>query len=397
MEKTFEEKGVKRLLIISSLVWIVANFNHPVTPSHFKNLGLPDHTFGTSYAMMVFAIFIMAPIWGSIGDQGYRIPALALASFLYGFIQILFAYSRSLASIMLLRALAGAAASGFHVGLMSSIVDLTPKESRGQLMAKYSAIMSISQAAGFLIGGSLGYFPPKTVFTIQGISMITISLIIALSVENTNSSARSTSFKKPKFAWDLIKEARQSEGIFTDWIKTFLLISFFIGIAYSGYNNAFNYYLTAELNLKPIFNGAWKAAVGIVGLISNLTINIWLVKNKDSKKSLTFLLAFASTAAFLVYFNKSLLGFLIFSFLFFILYTIQVPILQGFAVEDRVGNVGLMSGIFNASKNLGEMIGASSAGFSYNISSKAPFLIGAIAALIAFLLSFYNRIKNKKY
>ncbi len=48
-------KEAKKILILSSLVWIVSNLLHPVTPpTHFTNLNLPDHVFGTSYAAMVF-------------------------------------------------------------------------------------------------------------------------------------------------------------------------------------------------------------------------------------------------------------------------------------------------------------------------------------------------------
>lgn len=60
---------------------------------------------------------------------------------------------------------------------------------------------------------------------------------------------------------------------------------FFVGIAYSGNNNAFNYYLKAELNMKPIVNGVWKALTGVLGLIANLTINVWLINKTNIKKS----------------------------------------------------------------------------------------------------------------
>ena len=74
----------------------------------------------------------------------------------------------------------------------------------------------------------------------------------------------------------------------------------------------------------------------------------------------------------------------------------QVPILQGFAVEGEMKNVGFMTGMFNAIKSLGEMLGAIIAGFTYNLSSKMPFLIAAISLSIAFLLSLFNYLRNER-
>ncbi len=392
-----EAKGQERqLLAVSSITWIMANIIHAVTPTHFIKLKLPSHIFGTSYGVMVFAIFLTAPIWGSLGDRGKRIEMLSLSTLLYGIIQIMFGQVKTLAGVILFRALAGAAASGYNVGLMSMLVDITTDENRNQIMAKYAAVMSISQALGFLLGGILGFLPSQYVFLIQGIAMILMAIYMKKCIRPTNPEALGQTYEKPKYIWNIVEESRNNKELFTSWVKIFLAITFFVGIAYSGYNNAFGYYLKAELDFKPIVNGIWKAATGLVGLICNMTINIWLIKNTDTKRSIIYLLALNTVFAFLVFFNKSIVLFFVFSFLFFTNYTIQVPILQGFAVEGSDGDAGYMSGLFNAFKYLGEMIGAVGAGFIYNLNSKAPFLLGAVAILFAFLLSFINRLSVDK-
>ncbi len=389
------KKEAKKILLFSSLVWIISNFHHPVTPTYYTGLKLPAHIFGTSYASMVFAMFLTSPVWGSIGDKGKRKRTLVIATFFYGIVQISFSFVTSLWTILLLRIFAGVAAGGFHVGLMSALVDISPKDDRKIIMANYAAILSVFSAIGFLIGGLLGYFTPQTVFIIQGISMILVAFGIRMFLRETNPQERGNN-KKTKFIWDIISEAKKNEETFNSWTIMFLLLTFFISLAYSGNNNAFNYYLKAELDMRPIVNGAWRAVTGIIGLIANLSINVWIINKTNIKKSMTIVLFLNTIFAYLLFWSNNTISFFSYSFLFFTLYIIELPILQGFAVEGEMKDIGFMAGIFNAIKSLGEMSGAIIAGFSYNLNSKMPFLIASISISVAFLLSFINHLKNEK-
>ena len=389
-------KEVKKILIFSGLIWLIANLHHPVTPSYYTGLNLPDHIFGTSYAAMVFSIFLTSPIWGSIGDKGKRKGTLIVATLYYGIVQIGFSLVTSVWSILTLRVLAGIGAGGFQVGLMSGLVDKSEKEDRKVIMANYAAILSVFSAIGFLLGGLLGYFRPQTVFIIQGVCMILASLGIKIFLKETNLHMVKDKNRKTKFIWNIVKDAKENEEVFDFWIVTFLIITFLVGLAYSGNNNAFNYYLKAELDMLPIVNGIWKALTGIVGLIANLTINVWIINKTDIKKTMVFILFLNAISAYLLFLNDSLVPFFLYSFLFFTLYIIELPILQGFAVEGEMKDIGFMAGMFNAIKALGEMVGAIVAGFAYNLSSKMPFLIAAISLTVAFLLSLFNYLKNER-
>lgn len=74
--------------------------------------------------------------------------------------------------------------------------------------------------------------------------------------------------------------------------------------------------------MKPIVNGIWKAITGVLGLIANLTINVWLIKRTNIKNSLIAILGISSIFAFIIFFNNSLYPFMIFNLLFFVNYTI---------------------------------------------------------------------------
>ena len=386
---------LKKVMIFGALIWTITNFHHPVTPSHFTNLGMPNHIFGTSYAMMVFTSFLTAPIWGSWGDRNSRMKVLFLSTFIYGIGQLGFGLSRSLGSILFFRGISGVANGGFSGGLMAAIVDTTTEENRGIAMSNYTAIMLVMTSIGFLIGGLLGDINPQYVIFIQAISMIIVSFGFIFIVGETNSKSNSYSDKKVVFIWDILRDAKNSKEVFSPWVVVFLGITFFIYIAQSSNVNAFNYYLKEQLDLKPIVNGVWKTVTGIVGLIANLTINAWIFRKKDILSSLVGIILLSVISGIMILLNTAIYPFMIWNLIFYTLITILIPILQNLAVEGDSKDVGFMSGIYNAIRALGEVFGSTVAGFTYNISSLAPFALAAGSLSIAFILSLIGRRSNQ--
>lgn len=390
------KKRLNRVMLFSAFVWIVSNFHHPLTPSYFTALNLPSHVFGTSYAIMVFATFFTSPVWGSWADKHSRIKTIIYSTIIYGLSQIGFGLVNSLSGILFFRALAGIGNGGFSVGLMSAIVDTSTEENRSVNIANYSALMSVAMAVGFFMGGVLGYFPLRMAFAIQGISMILVGLAIKFFVGETNDKTKGQADSKVVFIWDIFKDAKENKDIFNFWSVMFLLITFFSAIAYGSNVNAVNYYMKEQLNFKPIINGIWKAVIGITGLIANMTINVWIIRKTKVKNSMMLVLLFTALSGTMIIFNSSVYPFMAWNLMYFILYTIQIPILSNFAVEGHSSKVGLMSGIFNAMKSLGGMFGSLIAGFAYNLDSKLPFVLGAVGAIIAFLLSLIEGIKRNQ-
>jgi DHA1 family multidrug resistance protein-like MFS transporter len=93
--------------------------------------------------------------------------------------------------------------------------------------------------------------------------------------------------------------------------------------------------------------------------------------------------------------NTAIYPFMIWNLIFYTLITILIPILQNLAVEGDSRDVGFMSGIYNAIRALGEVFGSTVAGFTYNISSLAPFALAAGSLSIAFILSLIGRRSNQ--
>ena len=385
----------KKTMFMTALIQITANFHHPNTPKLFTMLNLPSHLFGTSFAVMIFVVFLTSPIWGSLGDNYSRKKTLVYSTLFYGLSQIAFGLSTTVWQVLLTRAIAGIFSGGFLVGLMAMIVDVSETDKRGENIAAYAALISISQSTGYLIGGVLGYLPVRYVFFIQGLTMVAVSFLMRFILEESN-KAKKNKKTKPEFIWNILQDKEKSKEIFTPWIITFLGITFFVFIAFSSNNNAFNYYLREELNFEPIINGIWKATTGIIGLVANLTINVWLVRNKELRASLRAVLSLALLGTTMVFLNDSMYPFMIWALFYFTMHTILFPLLQNFAMQKTVHGAGFMAGLFNAVKALGEMIGASVAGFSYDFGSKIPFLISTVALFIAVILSIVQYLNRNK-
>ncbi len=385
----------KKTMLMTALIQITANFHHPNTPKLFTMLNLPSHLFGTSFAVMIFVVFLTSPIWGSLGDNYSRKKTLVYSTLFYGLSQIAFGLSTTVWQVLLTRAIAGIFSGGFLVGLMAMIVDVSETDKRGENIASYAALISISQATGYLIGGVLGYLPVRYVFFIQGLTMVVVSFLMRFILEESNKYKKNKK-TRPEFIWNILQDKEKSKEIFTPWIIVFLAITYSVFIAFSSNNNAFNYYLREELNFEPIINGIWKATTGIIGLVANLTINVWIVRNKELRASLRAVLSLALLGATMVFLNDSMYPFMIWALFYFTMHTILFPLLQNFAMQKTAHGAGFMAGLFNAVKALGEMTGSSVAGFSYDFGSKIPFLISTIALFIAVILSIVQYLNRNK-
>ena len=74
-------------------------------------------------------------------------------------------------------------------------------------------------------------------------------------------------------------------------------INIFINFGNTGFDQAFNYYLKAQLGLTSSYNGIIKAGVGFVSFIANMSLCIWIIKKTNVKKSMVVLTAFCALAS----------------------------------------------------------------------------------------------------
>ena len=178
----------------------------------------------------------------------------------------------------------------------------------------------------------------------------------------------------------------------------YLAIVFCFGFAMMSYDNYFGYFLRDQFGFPTSYNGYFKALIGIIAIIANSTINMWINKHTDVRKSITVILAFCSvsiTAMLLA--SHSIPAFLGVALLYYTCNAITILQVMMMKDEDK-SETGTISGLFNAFIALGRTFGPLIAAFAYGLNPLYPFVLAAAMYMIAALLSIRNRIqyKNRK-
>lgn len=377
--------------IVMILFNLAANFAHPVTPSIIKNLGLNDYMFGVALAAMTFSNFLLSPFWGKMNKYlSSRITLLICCSG-YGFAQLLFAYSNSELMIVLARIIAGLFVGGIFVSFSTYIVNTSDASKQGKYLTYGATIQSVAGAFGYLIGGLIGEISITLTFYIQAFALIFAGILFAIVCISDKQVSKDLDLH------ELIKEANPLKA-FIDG-KQFMSITFIffftinilINFANTGFDQVFNYYLKDQLALTSAYNGIFKAFVGLIAFVSNMSLCMYLLKHTNLKKSIKYLLIVASLASLGIIVCPQIIIFIILSILVYATYAIIFPLLQNLiANEASHDNKNLVMGFFNATKNLGSIMGSLSAGFLYELNVMLPFtivfIIYAIASIIASVL-----------
>ena len=56
-----DKKRVFAFFIVNVMIYLAANFAHPVTPTVIYDLNLPDYMFGLALAVMNVTMFLFSP------------------------------------------------------------------------------------------------------------------------------------------------------------------------------------------------------------------------------------------------------------------------------------------------------------------------------------------------
>jgi len=386
-----------KFLAINAFMFMACNMVHPITPAFLTNLELPDYMFGLALAAMSLTNFLFSPLWGKLSDMVGRLRITNIGLFGYAVSQIAFMLSGSEFTVILSRILSGVFAGAFTVACMAYLADVTDKQNRPKYMLYFVAFHSVSASIGYLLGGFIGDYSIPAAFIVQVIALL-ISIVLYISflkdsIQNPSKMDRA----------DLVRHANPFNSFFqAKQVMSGALIVFLIGVflttfATVGYDGALNYYIRKVYLFPPSYNGILKAVTGMIGLIANFTINQWLVKHTDGRRSLVAILLICGITLGVASNIVSLVPFLVWNVLFYTFNSMYLPIQQALVVEGQKGTSnGLLFGIFNSVKSLGMIGGSLVAGFAYEIKPTLPFMITAVIFIIAAGLGVVNIFQYKR-
>lgn len=264
---------------------LAANFAHPVTPTVIQELHLHDYMFGVALAVMLITNFLLSPFWGKINNYISSRLSLLICCLGYGVAQIWFAYATTELMIILARMFAGLFTGGIFVSFLTYIVNKSNPEDQGKYLTYSATIKSVASAFGYMIGGFLGESSVRLAFLVQAGTLIAVAVAFFMICEPD-----STANLKDIPAKQLMKEANPFQAFIDS--KNFMCMAFvflfainiFINFGNTGFDQAFNYYLKAQLGLTSSYNGIIKAGVGFVSFIANMSLCIWIIKKTNVKK-----------------------------------------------------------------------------------------------------------------
>ncbi|MGL6153951.1 MFS transporter [Cetobacterium sp. SF1] len=387
---------IKKFFILYFLLSVTNNLVHPITPTYITLLKLPDYMFGVLYAAMALTNFLFSPFWGRMSDRKGRVYVAFISMLGYAVGQAGFGIARTPEIIIFFRLISGIFAGGFTVSALAYIADVSQGTDRTKYLSYYAAFTTMAASIGFLVGGLVGDLNIFLVFALQVVSLVGLGFGFKyLLPESLNEEHKKTGklslFERFKiFSW------HESKDLLTPAVVVFLLTVMIASFSTAGYDNAFNFYIKADLGFKPSSNGIIKSITGLVGLIANFTLNIWIIKHFNGRKAIITIFLLAALSIGIVVMVGTPAWFIIANIGFYLFNAMYIPIQQGLMTKGQKSKYGVLSGLFSSAKALGMILGALFAGIIYEYGSKLPFYFCGLGFLIAGIVSYINYLQYKK-
>lgn len=400
--KTKDKKGTNTHLMLFYLGCVILNVAastaHPVTPTLFTTLGLGSYMFGVALASQLVTNFLFSPFWGWFSAYVSSKTVLLITCVGYGLGQVLFGLATTEMGFIVARVLTGVFCGGCFVCIMTYVVNTAEDTvSRAKQLAVTATIQMVGSAFGYFLGGMLG-----EVFTHLAIIVQVIMLFIAGGVfyvgclDDKRFSMHELKGKNVVSEFNPFHSFILAKAFLTPLFMVLFITCLLQNLGYTCFDQTFNYYIRDQFNFSSGYNGILKGIMGVITMVANGTICIWLVQKTNTRKSVIGVLAICSAAMFGVIWFEDIIPFIIVFVIFFAFNSISLPLLQ-----DLVASGGpeeqnsLIMGFYNAMKSLGGIIGALFAGLLYTVNPKLPFIFGFISFVLATILAAVYHVRGK--
>lgn len=378
---------------------MAANFVHPVTPSIIVDLQLNDYMFGLALSAMMALNFFFSPFWGKMAGYLSSKKVLLICGLGYALGQVFFGVAQTEIQFLLARMFAGAFAGGSYVAFLTYTVNCSPEENRARNLTIHATLIATSSSFGYFVGGMIGELGVYYAVWLQVGTLVLCALAhFLLCREDGQQDIHALTGRQ------LIRECNPFAAIaqcrqYMTPLIALLFLAYGLGnLGYIAFEQSFNYFLRDQFQLTSGYNGVIKAALGLISLLANSTLCIWILKQKRVSPYLAGVMGICTAAMIGVIFFDAMIPFVLVNILFFAFYFISQPLMQNQAAALGRGQYSnLVMGSFNAVKSFGSIFGSALAGFIYEMHVKLPFVFGfaAFAAAAGMMLLFIRREKKQ--
>ncbi len=384
--------------VISFLHYMAASFVHPITPTLIVSLKLPVYMFGAAFAAMALTGFLFSPFWGKLREFFSARLLLLIGSVGYSIGQILFNVATDELGILFARIFSGFFIGAIGVSTLIYVTELPGEEESGVYLAKFAIVQSLGGASGFLLGGLTGVLSLKLTFWIQSACLLLCGVLYYFLLKE-NSINKRREMKWKAFAREInpIKSFLDCRNFMT---KSFALLFIVITLAIIGitvFDQAFNFYLKAQLGFSSVYNGAFKAIIGLITLAVNSTICMWIIRHGNIKKAAGIILICCSVSIFSLLGISGIPLFFGICILYYSFQSAMLPLLQdSVAHEASYKNRNMVMGLYNSLRSLGMVCGALLSGFVYDYHVRLPFALAGVCFGLAALFLVWSDFSKKR-
>ena len=388
-------RSVLKFFVIYFGFTITSNFVHPITPAFLQMIGAPSYIQGTAFSVMSFFTFLTAPFWGKMGDRKPYPRMISLGFFGYALGQFLFATARSVPMLLLARTVSGLLNGALQVNALAYLISVSDGENRGKYLAWYAMFQSVGTCVGYFVGGSIGDYSLMLVFVLQISAVIILGILSPIVLRDAPGRTLKTGridYRQINPISSMLTSMKKVDSAMAVYLSTV----FCFGFAMMAYDNYFSYFLRDQLGFPTSVNGYFKALIGVIAIIANSTINMWINKHTDVRKSISVILAMSSLSVALMVSFEALPAFMLSALVYYTFNAITVPVLQVMMMKDEdKSQAGIISGLYNAFLALGRTVGPLIAAFVYGLNPLYPFMLAAAVYMLAAILTVFNRFQYK--
>ena len=270
---------------------------------------------------------------------------------------------------------------------------------RGQQLTATATIQMVFSAFGYLIGGLLGEIFTYLAIIVQVGLLILAGLIFYFGCKD-DATLPFSDLKKPggRSGFNPFSAFVAAKSFLTPLFAVLFVMCLLQNLGYTAFDQTFNYYIRDQFNFSSGYNGLLKGLMGLITLVANSTVCIWLIRRTDTHKSVIAVLGTCSVTMLAGVMFEQIVPFVIVNVLFFAFNSISLPVLQSMVANDvKTAQSNLVMGFYNAMKSLGSVIGALAAGLLYTATPKAPFIFGFASFVLATVLAvvyLYGRVRQ---
>jgi multidrug resistance protein len=356
----------------------------PLLPFWAEHLGANPFDVGLLLTVYALAQFVCTPILGTLSDRYGRRRVILISLGIEVLAFALTALASSLPLLLLARVIGGIGAS--NLGSAQAVVsDVTPPQKRAAGMGMIGAAIGMGFVIGPVLGGLFSsHGSPLPFWIAMGLALLNALLVLFLLPETRGRQA-GVSFRKGGLnglvsGW--------SKAIHQREIASLVLVNLLYTLAFSGMEAVFALLTQHTLGWSAVQNGYLFTYIGIIVVLMQGGLLRRLVKRWGERSLMLAGLFLLSLGLLLLVWSSSLALLLLATGILSLGDGAVTPtscaLLSLVTPADEQGKI---LGVSQGLGSLGRTIGPLLAGVLFTLNPGAPFLVGALCAGLAILVT----------